>query len=179
MGLVMGCVAVLGGMAHAQSILVQKPFSVKVGSRSAAQDYDPYNYFYAGATFAYAKSNARIPAAGYALYQVYVDYAARRIGFVTTGSGSPHANERSVGFGPAVTYHFAPAIAPIHPFVGLGVGYYNVKIYSAPSAGRLGSKVSAGLEFRGGFLGEIDYTIIGKVRDEKAGGMGLRLGYRF
>ena len=99
------------------------------------------------------------------------------------------------GVGVSGRFYLKSANAAGKPYATVGIGSFSVKSQTATStqsssraaavattsttASKIGGKLGIGYELNNGWLGEIDTTMIQKVGGVDAGGVNVRIGYRF
>lgn len=192
MGAVCGGAAVVsalvgGGAAHAQSIFRQlppRPVRLMVGgyfpAYQGARDALGQQFISFGASLDVAP---RTPYSQF-VYSAYFDY------FDVVKHTTAGRNEAVLRGGGVVTrYHFTPKPLGFDPYVGAGVGLYNVRLKQdygssvVKTKTSLGGKFLVGAELPSHVFGEIEYDFLPRPErngsKNKLNGYQARIGYRF
>ncbi len=132
---------------------------------TAGVSYDVYHGDWAG---------SGIPLGAFALY------------FDQAGYFQDHSSYRYYGGGVEYRQPLASFSSSIRPFIGAGIGYYSVNVhnYFIETVDRVGGKVFAGLDFRGGWFIQGQYDILGRDNEpphlsRDLSRFSLSLGFRF
>jgi hypothetical protein len=175
----------LAGAAHAQlgqSNQNQSQFSVKVGGFFPSTASASHN---SGSTVLSAGLDYAIPSMGQgsttSLPSVYFDY---------NGGSKNGGHVDTYGLGVAVRSSAVPSNpaskAGLQPYVGLGVGYYDVMVKNTrvnPSVSgtkaTFGGKIFVGVNLTSNFFVEANYQLISSVKSVNPSGFGAQVGVRF
>ena len=179
LGLVLGgalLVAAPGAQAQlAPTQPVQKPISIKLGgffpTSSSGRDAGGNTLVSVGLDYAFAKTAAANPI----LPSVYFDFQ---------GGNRHGGHSDTYGLGVAVRdYAGSPALGRISPYVGAGIGLYDVDLKrggtDAENTVNVGAKIFGGVELSNSLFGEVNYQFLPKHNGINPAGVGVQIGYRF
>lgn len=168
-------------LAADDALPVEKPIRILGGIFSAKSGTNKQRTAF-GVGYDFTKSTATKPS----VYGVFLDYNSKKSGGLTSSM---------TGVGVSGRFYLESANAAGKPYATVGIGSFSVKSQTATStqsssraaavattsttASKIGGKLGIGYELNNGWLGEIDTTMIQKVGGVDAGGVNVRIGYRF
>ncbi len=160
--LAMLALAMVSGAALAEDDVRPRPYRVSLGTYDASTGGARRSL---NASYDLAMPGKKDTRANYSLY---LDTNSRR----TAGTTSS-----LTGFGLAMRLDSHAPKADGGLYRGVGVGLYTIK--AGASRSRLGGKAFLGYERKEGVFVEASYTLVPKINQLNASGLGLSLGYHF
>jgi hypothetical protein len=160
--LVMLALAMLSGAALADDEVKPRPYRASLGTYDASTGGSRSSFNVSYDLALPGKKDTR------ASYSLYLDTNSKRTAGVTSSL---------TGFGLSMRLDSTAPKADGGLYRGVGVGLYTIK--AGASRSRLGGKAFIGYERKEGVFVEAGYTLVPKINQFNASGLGLSLGYRF